>query len=74
MNNYTQCTTLHVHWEGLQMYYSQQKCTQMSPCKLIKSDQKRRKKLLIILFLLFSFFLFYNHKKIKTSNFSLHLE
>lgn len=74
MNNYTQCTTLRVHWEGLQMYYSQQKCTQMSPCKLIKSDQKRRKKLLIILFLLFSFFLFYNHKKIKTSNFSLHLE
>lgn len=28
MNNYTQCTTLHVHWEGLQMYYSQQKMHQ----------------------------------------------
>lgn len=54
------------------MYYSQQKCTKMSPCKLIKSDKKRRKKTLLILLFCFHFpffFLFYNHKKIKTSNF-----
>lgn len=64
MNNYTQCTTLHVHWEGLQMYYSQQKCTKMSPCKLIKSDQKRRKNLPIILFwFVFPFFFFTITKK-----------
>lgn len=44
----------------------------MVPCKLIKSDQKYGKKNLTETTLSFSFL--YNHRKIKTSNFLLHLK
>lgn len=76
MNNYTQCTTLHVHWGGAYKCTipnkNAPKCLHANLSKVTKKGEKTYQS--YFLFSFSFFFLFYNHKKIKTSNFLLHLE